>query len=417
MEKTSAFLKLHNMHPDGIDMVRCCEALKAAMASGLKGQKSSLMMLPAYLNPGLELPNGKPTVVLDAGGTNLRAAQVTYLGGKAEIKGERVLPMPGTRGKLSWTEFLHQLAKITAPYAKEAACLGFCFSFPAEITPEIDGRILCFNKEVQVEGAEGKLVCRELVELLNREYGCAISHFALLNDTVATLLGGFGAQPYGKYDSYIGFILGTGMNCCYVEPEKSMIINMEAGGYAGFPRGTFDRVLDESSTNPGEHYFEKMVSGGYLGTVILETLRGACREGLFSKEFSQAVDAMSMDMAGISAYLDAPLGDAALAKACTSPTDTQRLWCVVDAALERAAKAVAVLLTAVMEQADCGKEPWKPACIVAEGSTFWKCHSLRNKIAYQMQCFAQRDRGRWSQFVSVENANLCGAAAAVLLTA
>ena len=267
----------------------------------------------------MELPNGKPAVVLDAGGTNLRAAQVTYLGGKAEIKGERVLPMPGTRGKLSWTEFLHQLAKITAPYAKEAVCLGFCFSFPAEITPEIDGRILCFNKEVQVEGAEGKLVCRELVELLNREYGCAISHFALLNDTVATLLGGFGAQPYGKYDSYIGFILGTGMNCCYVEPEKSMIINMEAGGYAGFPRGTFDRVLDESSTNPGEHYFEKMVSGGYLGTVILETLRGACREGLFSKEFSQAVDAMSMDMAGISAYLDAPLGDAALAKACTSP--------------------------------------------------------------------------------------------------
>ena len=415
MEQISAFLKKHNMHPDGVDTTRCCGEYWAEMRAGLNGEASSLMMLPAYLNPAAEVAVNEPVAVLDAGGTNLRVALVTFTADGPVIKGEKVMPMPGTKGELTWDEFLRQLAEITAPYAVQATKLGFCFSFPAEITPEIDGKILCFNKEVRVSDAEGKFMCKELTSLLNRDYGCHIEKFALLNDTVATLLGGYGATAYGKYDGYVGFILGTGMNCCYIEPSKNMIINMEAGGYGKFPLGTYDKLLDETSTNPGEHYFEKMVSGGYLGTVILETLRGACAEGLFSEGFACGIEGLTMDMAGVSAYLENPLGTNPLAAACQTEKDSERLWYLVDACLERAAKELVVSLTAILDQADCGKTPWKPACVVAEGSTFWKCHPLRNKIMYHIRRFTEEGCGRYLQFIAVDNANLCGAATAALI--
>ena len=415
MEQISLFLKNHNMHPDGVDAARTCGEYWAEMQAGLKGEPSSLMMLPAYLNPASEIPCNEPVAVLDAGGTNLRVALVTFGNGGATIKGERIVPMPGTQRKLTWDSFLRQLAEIVAPYAKQTTKLGFCFSFPAEITPDIDGKIICFNKEVQVEGAEGRHMCQELIDLLNREYECSIEKFALLNDTVATLLGGYGKVPFGKYDGFVGFILGTGMNCCYIEPSRKMIINMEAGGYGKFPLGTYDKLLDETSTNPGEHYFEKMVSGGYLGTVILETLRGACQEGLFSEQFKAGIRGLTMDMAGISAYLADPMGKNPLAAACETEKDQERLWYVVDALLERAAKMLAVALTAILDQADCGKNPWKPACVVAEGSTFWKCVPLRAKIEYNIRRFTEEACGRYLQFISVENANLCGAATAALI--
>jgi hexokinase len=85
----------------------------------------------------------------------------------------------------------------------------------------------------------------------------------LLNDTVATLLAGRAETSGRRFDSYIGFILGTGTNTAYVEqnanikkatdldPDKSQIVNVESGGFGKAPRGKVDPAFDAASVSPG----------------------------------------------------------------------------------------------------------------------------------------------------------------------
>jgi hexokinase len=69
--------------------------------------------------------------------------------------------------------------------------------------------------------------------------------YVLLNDTTAVLLGGAAITAGQVYDSYIGFVLGTGKNLCYIEetaeikklggsyPYDRMIVNTESGYFTG----------------------------------------------------------------------------------------------------------------------------------------------------------------------------------------
>ncbi len=101
-------------------------------------------------------------------------------------------------------------------------------------------------------------------------------NIVILNDTVATLLAGKGSFDR-EFGGFIGFILGTGTNCCYVEKNsnikkkkdldmsKGQIINTESGGFGRCQRGKIDLLLDKTTLDPGIHTFEKMISGAYLG--------------------------------------------------------------------------------------------------------------------------------------------------------
>ena len=77
MNIVEKFLHDVNMHPDAVDMDREIESLMDEMGKGLRGEKSSLPMIPTYIEAQADIPLDTPAVVLDAGGTNLRAAQIT----------------------------------------------------------------------------------------------------------------------------------------------------------------------------------------------------------------------------------------------------------------------------------------------------------------------------------------------------
>lgn len=85
----------------------------------------------------------------------------------------------------------------------------------------------------------------------------------------------------------IGCILGTGTNACYVEradavkkwkealPKSGeMVINLEWGNFRSpwLPRTFADDEVDKESVNPGDQWFEKMVSGMYLGEIVRHML-------------------------------------------------------------------------------------------------------------------------------------------------
>ena len=79
-ERAHAFLHDHGMHPDDLDLARELDRLRANLKSGLAGHATArdCQMQPAYVTVERKPPLGRRVLALDAGGTNLRAALVTF---------------------------------------------------------------------------------------------------------------------------------------------------------------------------------------------------------------------------------------------------------------------------------------------------------------------------------------------------
>ncbi len=95
--------------------------------------------------------------------------------------------------------------------------------------------------------------------------------------------------------------------------------------------------------------------------------------------------------------------------------DLVSLYELVDAFFERAAVLSVVNLAAILKKTGTGKNPCRPVCISAEGSTFYKCKLLNEKINYYMIEFVRRRLGMYCEFVKAENSTLYGTALAGLL--
>ena len=73
------------IHPDCIDAGELTEEIYRHMERGLQGEEGSMMMIPAYLFADGEIRMDEPVAVIDAGGTNLRAAKVVFTENGPEI--------------------------------------------------------------------------------------------------------------------------------------------------------------------------------------------------------------------------------------------------------------------------------------------------------------------------------------------
>ena len=71
-KEVEAFLSRHQMHFDLIDWNGETRFLAKQMKAGLEGVPSSLMMIPSFVMLKRQIPAGEKTIVVDAGGTNLR---------------------------------------------------------------------------------------------------------------------------------------------------------------------------------------------------------------------------------------------------------------------------------------------------------------------------------------------------------
>lgn len=424
-ERTHAFLHTHGMHPDDLDMTAELARLRENMEQGLRGEARpcDCKMLPAFVSLKGKPPLGAKVLCLDAGGTNLRAALVSFTPGGPVVEGLRTRPIPGLGAPITREAFLREVAEFAAPLAGEADRLGLCFSYQAEVMPDGDGRVILFSKEVEVENSAGMLICRELLDTLSGLGHPAPASYMMVNDTVAAMLGGF-AQYDGPCDGVLGLILGTGNNVCYLAHTEhiqrplfgwdapTMVVNMESGVYSGFPQGDFDRMVDAASMSPGTYGNEKMVGGVYQGEVLRYTLEGAAEE-LFSPGFAARLEqAGPLTAAHLSEFSTDPAGDGVLARLCADSDDRAAMEVITDCLLERAARLVVLSLAGPMEAEDMGRSA--PALVIAEGSTFWKNPVLRGKIEHWTKKFLLDVLCRRCVFLGAENPNLLGAAMAAL---
>jgi hexokinase len=420
---TRQFLEKHGLLPDDINPDHLIDKFLFEMEAGLAGRESSLAMIPTYISAGREIPANDPVIVIDAGGTNLRVARVSFdADHRPRINDYSRYPMPGARGEVSAEEFFSQLAEYLQPVLRKSDRIGFCFSYPAKITPEMDGRLVRWTKEMKAPEVVGRFIGQGLLDAL----GSAGSgkKVVLLNDTVATLLAGIasGKKPYG---SYVGFILGTGTNIAYLEKNKNILkvnhadlsesqaVNVESGGFSKAPRGDIDILLDQESEDPGSHRFEKMISGRYLSDVALAALKRGAEENVF--------DAPLGSWAGSLARLDHEQmddlirsgGAGTLKSVGPSDADRDRIRTIMKAVIERAAKLAAVNVTAAVVKA-VGDTSGLSVCINIDGSTYYKASGLReNTEKYLRELLGARNIEY--ALVHAERAPIIGAAIAGLV--
>lgn len=423
MNKAKQFVKKHKLSAAEVDIKALVNSFIEEMDAGLQGRGGSLMMIPTYIETDKPLKPNQPVIAIDAGGTNFRTAKM-YFDENMKLVTENLKngKMPAVDKELSKKDFFKAMAAFLEEYKQVSNKIGFCFSYAVEIFPNKDGKLLEWSKEVKAKEVIGEMIGKSMLEAM----GTPEKEVVILNDTVATLLAGQAATAGKTYDTYIGYILGTGTNTCYIEsnrnitktpdldPAKSQIINIESGNFGKVPRTDIDQMFDSQTKNPGRYGFEKMFAGGYFGGLLTTALKAAAGEGVFSEATKNNLNQMpdlsteeaNKFVCGIS------LSDNLLTGVLVTPEDKTAAAEIIEAMIERASKLVAANLAAVILKTGKAKTPEKPVLMTIEGTTFYKLKNFPKMFGNFLQEFLSGENQRYYEIVEVENSSLVGAAIA-----
>lgn len=427
-EEVSQFLKENKMSYKDIDFEKETTQFISQMIKGLSGD-SSLKMIPTYIDPFSTFSYGEPIIVLDAGGTNFRRAVVTIQEDKILVENLQVYPMPGADKVISRDEFFKIIVQYISPIINKSNKIGFCFSYPVEILSNTDGKVLSMTKELKITDIESTILGKTLNYYLCQGGYEGNKKVAVLNDTTAVLLSGIGVSQTYKYDTFIGLILGTGTNTCYMEKSKNVLkdkllskkeghtlINIESGGYSPLFRGAIDESLDQKSNDPGNQLFEKMISGAYQGPLVFESLMCAGKDGLFTKKVIEEVPSISSK--DVSDFLLNPFSnEKSLGQAISKHgtyEDRIKIYLLIDELIERGAMLLAMNVKAILKKTGRGKNPCEPVCLTIDGSTFYGSPVFQNKFDYYLKTYLE-NKGFYIKQKKVENGTLVGAAMAALM--
>ncbi len=427
--REETFLKQNGLDVEGIDREALLAVFEEEMNAGLAGQPSSLMMIPSFISIDKPVKTDTPVTVLDAGGTNLRAAVVKInAAGKPEIGAFSKSVMPGTKGEIDAETFFDAFADFVLPIVDQSDAIGFCFSYAAEITPDCDARLIRWSKQIQVPSVVGQMIGSGLKKhLARRGYERRI---VILNDTVATLLAGKSAGVARNYSAYVGFILGTGTNTAYVERNAritkrtdldragSMVINVESGAFRCVRQTLFDTILDANTMDTGYYIFEKMISGAYLGVLGHVVLKEAAKAGLLSPAAAakvaewKTVESRHLD----EACAGTPAADNPFSDAVFSASDRETIARLCTPVFERAAVLTAVNLASAILKTGEGKDPARPVCVNVDGSTYYGVQTAQFKTRVQSELKQLlAPRGIAYELIRVDDSPVIGAAVAGLM--
>jgi hexokinase len=383
------------------------DQLAAAIATGLGKPDQEIRALPAYLRRPAAGLSGR-VVTLDVGGTHMRAAEVEFGAGTARLVSaihENDLMHQATRREFSRDEFFTAQAElITAVSTEHDLNIGYCFSYPATITPDREAVLIGWTKGIRIAGVERQAVGALLRDALRR-LGRGTRAIPVLNDTVASLLAGATRAP--EFDNTIGVIVGTGTNMAGFFPvraitklgavagwrtDEMMAVNLESGDFN--PRDIltpWDDALNASLRHEQANHqrFEKAVSGVYLPLLLREVAGAlACAKAGFNP------DDPHVDTGTVVALRDHPeLGPAATL--------------LIDRSADLIAAGLAALIKASGQPSRTG--------ILVEGSLFHKTPGYPERVAARLRELAPHTE---SVFIANDEpdvpANMLGAAGAAL---
>ena len=376
------------------------EAFVEKIKEGLKEDEKEIRCIPTYI-PSIQLPQNGDAYAIDLGGTNVRAAIVSFEKGNYFIKkGPCEARMPWSKDK---KVYLDTQAKALQDLQYKAQCpLGYCFSFPAKSTFNGDAELIKWTKKIHVDGVVGENVGEMLIKYLKRDFSdVQCSKVAVINDTVASLISGL-VKP--GFDAYIGLIVGTGTNmAAFIDADnipkirevRKVVypINLESGNFNPPHLTQWDKRVDDDSQNPREQIFEKAVSGAYLGNIF----KKVHPESNFNSE----------------------IGAEGIAKLLSKSGRNDDYILTASQIFERSAKLVAAALAGLINLLNT-MNTIERVGILAEGSLFWGTINGEYRylsITKSTLTSLLRELGLNNvvfEFKNIKNANLIGGAIAAL---
>ncbi|HZK20175.1 MAG TPA: hexokinase [Treponemataceae bacterium] len=442
----SAFLGKHGMNTHGPHVNSIISGLLYDMQKGLddgpgiKVMDASQEMIPTWTNPPAAVPKNQSVIVIDAGGTNFRSSLVSFdANGVATISQLEKTSMPGIERELGKKDFFNTIAANLDHLKNKSAYIGFCFSYAMHMTPDGDGKVLSFSKEIKAKEVIGSLVGASLSKALVERGWKRPKKIIMLNDTVAALLAGAANENSGRaYSSYVGFILGTGMNTAYIEPNpikkidgqkdsagnppaNPQIVVCESGLFNKVVRSDFDIALDKTTNTPGRYTVEKMCSGAYLGPLASIVINTACDEGLFSEPFVQAFKKIdTFEAYDMDRFLYTPAATTTklgAVVAAGNERDAAMLAALLDAIIDRCSRLAAALIAAAVIKCGKGSSAAKPVCVNCDGTTFYKTYNLQARIRGHLNKVLIQERQLYFEIVSIENDITLGTAVAAAVNA
>ena len=428
MDKVDSFLERHSLLASSVDDEKVLSFFLSEMDKGLKGENGSLAMIDAYVGTDVTVKPGESVIVLDAGGTNFRTCLVSFdEDRKPVISDFRKVGMPGVKEEVSKDEFFSILADNVERLIDKSDRIGFCFSYAAEITADHDGIPIVFSKEIKAPEVIGQKLGENLLRVLaERGHDVSGKKVAVVNDTVATLLAAIAECP-DNASSYVGFILGTGTNTAYEETasnivkvgrssDKKEIVNVESGCLA-LPLGDLDEGFINTTKDPDKYWFEKKISGAYLGPFSAFVIEKAISEGILSAEFEKAYRTIEpLNTTRMSHYLEMCHNSDYDLVRCVGDreSDATALYRILKSIIERAGKLTAINLTAAILKSGKGTEPRYPVVINADGTTFYKTEFLEFYTRLYLDEILEKKHQRYYRIVNIDNSPTLGAAIAGL---
>ena len=411
-----------------MDADRLLQFVLSEMDKGLRGEDSSLAMIAAYIGTDVTIRPGESVIVLDAGGTNFRTCLVSFdEDRKPVISDFRKVGMPGVKSEVSKDEFFSILADNVERLIDKSDRIGFCFSYAAEITSDHDGIPIVFSKEIKASEVIGEKLGENLLRVLGeRGHDVSGKKVAVVNDTVATLLAAIAECPENA-SSYVGFILGTGTNTAYAEKasnivkagrsgDRKEIVNVESGCLR-FPLGDLDEGFINTTKDPDKYWFEKKISGAYLGPFSAFVIGKAIEEGILSSAFAERFSRIEpLNTTRMSNYLEMCHNAEYDLVRCVdgNEEDATALYRILKSIIERAGKLTAINLTAAVLKSGEGTEPRYPVVINADGTTFYKTEFLEFYTRLYLDEILEKKHGRYYRIVNIDSSPTLGAAIAGL---
>lgn len=423
----SEFLKGHKLGEEYVDCSHVLSLFSSEMEKGLKGEKSSLKMIPTYVHRPGRLIKNESVIVMDAGGTNFRTCLVTFdEEGKPEISDFRKVAMPGSDRCVSADEFYSIFADNIERFMGRSERIGFCFSYAAEITADHDGIPLLYSKEIKAPETIGKPLGKNILSVIE-ERGYDVSNISLsvVNDTVATLLAA-ASESSVDASGYVGFILGTGTNTAYIEnnenitklnlPAGKQIINTESGSL-DISLSDLDDGFTSTTNNPENYRLEKMISGAYIGPFCHYCISEAVKESVFSLEFIECFKNLkSLSTMDVGVYLGAPYNkSSALGAIVKNDRDAWSLYTILKAVVVRSAKLTALNIAgAALREKSEKNSPLHPILINADGTTFYKLPFLERYTRYFTDRILEKENSLFYRIINIDSSPIIGAAVSAL---
>lgn len=382
--------------------------LEDKIENGLKNDNTEVKSIPTYIHPISTGADGQ-AVVLDWGGTNYRAAVISFEGGVANISpkkaGAKDLSATSTKG-FSMDDLLEKQSEFVNEIdLPQKAPIGYCFSYPADCMPDGDAELIRWTKGIDIKEMIGNPVGKPLLDKLNSTGKAEFTGIKVINDTVASLFAGL-TDP--SFDAYIGLIVGTGTNmAAFVNADRIPKIdsalnwqgltpvNLESGNFNPPHLTRYDDLVDEKSDNKGSQRFEKTVSGMYIGQIL--------REVFPEDGFNEQTDGK------------------ALTDIINNPDQNRKKHVKVAIAIyKRSAKLVAASLAGLIDMLAVHDKSIRKVRITAEGSLFWSevsgCKDY-NKVVKSTLKELLREMGHKKikiNIAEIESANMIGSGIAAL---